>query len=414
MDKIKKITKVVKEEFEKFINDIKNIKEIGIKEFLKNQKLILGLSLALVSFSVVAIISSNTSQLELYKDLEVALKQNKPSIVSSKVLFEDEKIKIHNLKPLTTYYSENTALVDMMIKELKANSKSGIFTLKSKKQLWRDTYYLELNPVDIKIESNFQPNTVLLNEKEIKTKGITRGIVPGVYTITAKLNTNYGIVESSKELILLQDETIKLPFDATLLTIASNFNDASVYINGISADLTVEGVKNFGPIPSNKSIEVFLEKDFPWGKVKSEPYEITDVTLLNIPLNGMNEKCKKDIQITMDSFFISIFEALNTGDLNIINSCNEDAKNSIYEEFKTKSWFLKDNYEMSDLSTVIQESELVEVDGVYKSKIEVKINYNVYKKILPFIKTDKEGYFILDLIFKDNQWLVEGVQNIGY
>lgn len=413
MNILLKIKDIIKLRITKFIFESKNINQIGIRNYLKNQWRVV-LVILITIISLVLILTSNKTQADILKDLNIALKENKPYKILSSLEFEGRNMKVSEITSLTKYYSNNDELVDGIIKNLKTNGKSGFFEIKSKNNIFRETYYIKLNPLKVKIESNFEPSSLRLNNKDINKKGITRGLIPGVYNINAKLNTPYGIITVEEEIVLLQDKTIKLNFPATKITIASNFIDAMVYINNINTNLTVDRIKDYGPIPTNKNIEVFLKKDFPWGEVKSETYKVTDIPLINIPLDGINSKAKGQMESAVTDMLNSAFEALNMGDYKTITNCTEEAKSKIYNELNVNSIFFKNNYEISELKSQIQEGELTQEEGLYKSQVLVKVNYNVYKKILPFIKKPKELKIIVDLSYNNFKWNIIDIQSISY
>lgn len=414
MGKILELKERIIQKTKEFLQDSKKIGDIGVKEYILKQKFILGCILvAFLGFGV-GVGGMFTSKDEVLRDLEIALKDNKPSKIVSHIDFNGESLKSSELKPITTYYSENRSLVDSIIRDLKAEGKSGVFSIKQKKRFLSEIYYIDMKSVAVKVESNFEAHKIFLNDDEIRVKGISRDIIPGEYTIVAKLNTEYGEVESAKEIALLQDETIKLDFDVNLLTIASNYEDASVFINNIDTNLKVKDIKNYGPVPTNKGINIFLQKEFPWGTVKSENFKVSDVPLINIPINGITEKVNATLEEIMTSFYTSTFEALNNGDPSSIKHCEEDVKTKVYNELNSKAYFFKNNYEIAELNTEIQEGELSQSEGQYKSQVVAKVKYKVFKKILPFLKTDKELFFIVNLVYENGEWVIVDTQNINY
>ena len=70
------------------------------------------------------------------------------------------------------------------------------------------------------------------------------------------------------------------------------------------------------------------------------------------------------------------------------------------------------NYTIDDLELKIANSEFKYENERYVANILVDINYSVAKKILPFIKEEKEERFLIVLIYDEGKWLVESSQRI--
>lgn len=404
----------VKDIITQFILDSKELNSIGIKKYLINQRLML--LFILVFFLCLGIFIGNDlgSKDRVFKNLEIALKYDKPYKINSYIRFNGEKLSSNKLKPMTLYYSNNRSSVDFILDEIKSSGKSGVFSLKSESRFFTERYYIDLEPVSLKVESNFDPSAILLNNNSIKIKGISKGIIPGLYTLSATLNTSYGELEITQELALLEDKTVNLNFEAVKLTISSNYDDAKVFIDNLDTNLTASDIKDYGPIPVNKNIDIYLKKKFPWGEVESERFKITNTPLINIYIDGITDDLKKDLESTINEFYFSSFDALNNEDYSLFKNCKEEVKEKIYDELNSKVYFLKNTYEISELITEIQKGELQQNNGIYTSQVVTKVKYKVDKKILPFLKSNKEAYFMVDLTYKEGVWIIDNIENIKY
>ncbi|WP_322459061.1 hypothetical protein, partial [Clostridium perfringens] len=161
------------------------------------------------------------------KNLEVALKENKPQKIYRNIRIEEKKINKKDLEPLTEYYSENTTQVDNIINELKTSGKSGLFLLKEDKRLLGNNYTIEMEPVAIKVNTNFNEAKVYLDDEIIAATKIKRGLIPGKYKIRGELDTLYGKVFEDQEIFLMENQEFNLNFQAININLSSNFDDAN-------------------------------------------------------------------------------------------------------------------------------------------------------------------------------------------
>ena len=49
-------------------------------------------------------------------------------------------------------------------------------------------------------------------------------------------------------------------------------------------------------------------------------------------------------------------------------------------------------------------------DAIKDRNIVINLNYNISKKILPFIKQDVEEMFLTQMEFENNEWIIVDVQ----
>ena len=127
----------------------------------------------------------------------------------------------------------------------------------------------------------------------------------------------------------------------------------------------------------------------------------------------VNEKLMNEIEISLNTFFNSVFDALNGGDKTLIQNADESTRNKIYDDIFKKTLFFTNNYEISDMSLNIEKSEFKYEDFIYKGNVVVKINYDIYKKILPFVKESREETFLVGLIYDDGKWVSNSIQRFN-
>lgn len=410
---LKNIINGIREYFKLLIEDIRKIRISNINEFLNKRKAFLICILA--TFMVIGFCfgSYKSSKNIILKNLEIALKDNKPGKIYRKVRFDGKRVSKNDFQPLTEYYYENKSRIDSVIKDLKNNGASSHFTLTNKKILFFDNYHIEISPVAIKINTNFDNTEIYIKDKKVAATNIKRDLIPGKYLIKGKLNTLYGVIEEEKELYIVENMEYNLNMPASNISLTSNFEDAEVLINDEEIHKTVKDIKKYGPIPLNKEITIQLKRDFPWGVINSDKIQISNLPNINIDINMVNEKLIDDVSNATNIFYSSVFNALNKSDSSLILNSKDDTKNKIYDSIIRESLFLKNNYELNNLKTELKSSEFYYENGKYKGNVVINLNYNIKKKILPFLKSNVEEMFLTNIEYEDNKWIINDVQKFS-
>ena len=402
--KYSKMKETIKELFLKISNNIKiEGKNIRIKVY------IIILILALVS--IVFNITKPMSKKELINQLEMALLKGKENWVERNIKIDGAKAENDELKPLIHYYLLNNKDVEQVISNLKKNNNSGNLTIESEKSLLGENYYLNLSTISINITSDIKEAIIYINGRDVNKEELV-SLIPGTYEVAYKLKTDYGDVEETKEMDILSSGDVKIEVAAEYITLYSNFSDAKVYINEKDTKKTVSEIKKYGPIPNNKDITIYIAKDFPWGVIKSPEIKVQEDNILKIDINMANDELLATIENTLREFYNSLFDALNNKDSSLIENVEENSREEVFNSIYEKPKVFANNYTISDLELKIANSEFKYENEKYVANILVDMDYSVAKKILPFIKEQKEERFLLSLIYNEEKWLVESSQRI--
>ena len=402
--KYSKMKETIKELFLKISNNIKiEGKNIRIKVY------IIIFILALVS--IVFNITKPMSKKELINQLEMALLKGKENWVERNIKIDGAKAENDELKPLIHYYLLNNKDVEQVISNLKKNNNSGNLTIESEKSLLGENYYLNLSTISINITSDIKEAIIYINGREVNKEELV-SLIPGTYEVAYKLKTDYGDVEETKEMDILSSGDVKIEVAAEYITLYSNFSDAKVYINEKDTKKTVSEIKKYGPIPNNKDITIYIAKDFPWGVIKSPEIKVQEDNILKIDINMANDELLATIENTLREFYNSLFDALNNKDSSLIENVEENSREEVFNSIYEKPKVFANNYTISDLELKIANSEFKYENEKYVANILVDMDYSVAKKILPFIKEQKEERFLLSLIYNEEKWLVESSQRI--
>ncbi|MGL5352758.1 MAG: TcaA 3rd/4th domain-containing protein [Clostridium sp.] len=411
MEKLKVAKEKINSYIEKFKVYFEKIDVNKIFNEIKNKKYyILAMTLIIVLTLILVVDSSITTKKELIKNLEISIDKCRSSKIYGDIFIDEEKVGKNDIDPLLKFYNDDETKVNKLISELNSRDKSGVLTIKKHKKLFRQNYYFEVDTVGIKVKSNYENSKIFIDGNLLNEGNVKIGLIPGLHTVKLELQTYYGNVEKEVEVALMQNEEVFVQLDAVDLNLTSNFQDAIVLINDSPVKETVSTLENLGPIPTNKDLNIQLQREFPWGVIKSEKVKISDVPNLNLDINMVNEELISQVKGSIDEFYTSIFNALNERDKNLIVLTNDDIKDKIYNEINKKTVIFKNNYEIKELETKIENSEFVYKDNKYTGKIVVKINYSVYKKIFSLFQSKEENMFLTDIELVGDKWIINDIQ----
>lgn len=411
---MKNFKEMIKSNYNLFIEYVKDIKGKGFKSLFKERKLELSI-ISVVIFVILIFLFSNftLSKEKLLKKFELALINGNSNSLAKCVKLEDKDIASKELKPLIDGYDKNKLRINKIVNEIRRNGKSENFKLKIKKGFLYDKYYIDINTINVKFTTNISDvNVEFLNKRFNLINEAEFNIIPGEYSLSYKYKTKYGDISESKIINLMEDKIVEVNIDANYITLYSNYDDAKVFINNVDTGLISKEIKNYGPLPKDKDIKVFIQREFPWGIIKSEEISIGNNQYINLNIDMVNDRLNNMINETVDSFYSSVFNALNNKDKNLISGSIELVKEVVYNYMNEKAFLFSNSYEISDLAVEIEKSDFKYEEGIYKASLLTKVEYSVYKKIFPFAKNYNEASFIINLEYEDNKFIVNGIQKI--
>lgn len=411
---MKNFKEMIKSNYNLFIEYVKYIKGKEFKSLFKERKLELSI-ISVVIFVILIFLFSNftLSKEKLLKKFELALINGNSNSLAKCVKLEDKDIASKELKPLIDGYDKNKLRINKIVNEIRRNGESENFKLKIKKGFLYDKYYIDINTINVKFTTNISDvNVEFLNKRFNLINEAEFNIIPGEYSLSYKYKTKYGDISESKIINLMEDKIVEVNIDANYITVYSNYDDAKVFINNVDTGLISKEIKNYGPLPKDKDIKVFIQREFPWGIIKSEEISIGNNQYINLNIDMVNDRLNNMINETVDSFYSSVFNALNNKDKNLISGSIELVKEVVYNYMNEKAFLFSNSYEISDLAVEIEKSDFKYEEGIYKASLLTKVEYSVYKKIFPFAKNYNEASFIINLEYEDNKFIVNGIQKI--
>ena len=401
-------------DFLSFIKDIKNIKEIGVKTLWERNRLkFVIMFISIFAIFIFLLSSFGLSKEEVLSKFELALINGNPSTLAQYVKVENEKVSSKELQPLIDGYDKDKVRIKKIVNELRKVGKSGNFTVESRKGFLKEKYYIDINTINVSFITNINDVDIEFSNKRFNLIDKAEfDVIPGTYKVLYTYKTEYGDISESKIVNLMEDETVEINVDGRYITLYSNFDDAKVFINDLDTGLEAKDVKNYGPLPKDKDIKIHLEREFPWGKINSEEVLISNDQYIKLDINMVNDELNNMIDEKVNEFYFSSFEALNSKDKSLILGATEEVKDMVYNYINEKAFLLSNNYEITDLSVEIEKSDFKYEDNIYTASLVTRINYSVYKKLLPFVKNSNESSFILNLEYENEDFIIKGIQKI--
>lgn len=397
------------------IEMIKGIDKEQVTLFIKRKWiLLLVIILAIALFVGYMIGTSSSSKASLLANLEEALKGKDINLLSKVVVLNDENVSKDELKPLMDYYKNDTSKVDSTISLLSRDGETADFILNEEDGLFGKKYSLNLKTYNIKVNSNYKEGKFSYNNSsEIVSGNSFLRLIPGVYKIKGSLYSEYGNINTDTEIVLMENKEIQLDFPAVNIMVESMFSDSKIFINGKDTGYLVKENIELGPLATDGSVKIHLEKDFPWGKINSEEVSVSDIPKVTININMENDKLKEETKELVSEFYESVFKALNEKEKDLINKSTEEVKNKVYGILEESYIILKRNYKIISINISDENKEYIYENGEYTAILSVDISYEVSKTFLNLSPNENNKSFSTQITYIDGKWLVNDIENFS-
>ncbi|KGT41033.1 MULTISPECIES: zinc ribbon domain-containing protein [Bacillus] len=208
------------------------------------------------------------------------------------------KIKTEDIKAYMRYLKENPSYnkqllsylqketVDQKLTKDKSSFKDGEIVEEGKEwflypkyKFSMKSYYMSISTTakNAEIHVNDKKETELSSDKTSKELG---PYFPGTYVVKATAKTELTELETEKEVDLADEQSEKVKVDLSLegkyVSISSDESDATVFVNGKKRGKLNYGSYKLGPVSTDETVEVHLEKTTDFGVMKSESVKIGD------------------------------------------------------------------------------------------------------------------------------------------
>ncbi|CAM4019946.1 zinc ribbon domain-containing protein [Bacillus albus] len=208
------------------------------------------------------------------------------------------KIKTEDIKAYMRYLKENPSYnkqllsylqketVDQKLTKDKNSFKDGEIVEEGKEWFLYPKYKFSMKSYYMSVSTTAKNAEIYVNDKKEtelssdKTSKELGPYSPGTYVVKATAKTELTELETEKEVDLADEQGEKVNVDLSLegkyVSISSDENDATVFVNGKKRGKLSYGNYKLGPVSTDETVEVHLEKTTDFGVIKSESVKIGD------------------------------------------------------------------------------------------------------------------------------------------
>ncbi|PEQ33689.1 zinc ribbon domain-containing protein [Bacillus thuringiensis] len=304
------------------------------------------------------------------------------------------KIKTEDIKAYMRYLKENPSYnkqllsylqketVDQKLTKDKPAFKDGEIVEEGKEwflypkyKFSMKSYYMSVSTTakNAEIYVNDKKETELSSDKNSKELG---PYFPGTYVVKATAKTELTELETEKEVDLADEQSEKVKIDLSLegnyVSISSDESDATVFVNGKKRGKLSYGSYKLGPVSTDETVEVHLEKTTDFGVMKSESVKIGDQSTyyLKFPKETSNSAVGDFVK----NHIYDNVRAISLNDFSLIEN-NYDKSGKSYKEDRDYIQYLHKKGITEDLLTM--EVRNVERQSDTKYKVTTYEEYHI-------------------------------------
>ncbi|MFJ8219622.1 zinc ribbon domain-containing protein [Bacillus cereus] len=363
----------------------------------KNLFLIIGLAIiAILLFGVYKFGANKFSKEKQVNVMIEAFQKKDINAIDEFVKVDDPslKIKTEDIKAYMRYLKENPSynkeLLSYLQKETvnqkltidKATFKDGQIIedgkewfLYPKYKLNMKSYYMNVSTTakNAEVYVNDKKETELSNDKTSKEIG---PYFPGSYVVKAKAKTELTELETEKEVDLVDEKEakvdVKLSLEGNYVSISSDESDATVFVNGKKRGKLSYGSYKLGPVSTDETVEVHLEKTTDFGVIKSESVKVGEQSTYY--LKFPKETSSSAVGDFVKKHIYDNVRAISLNDFSLIEN-NYDKSGKSYKEDRDYIQYLHKKGITEDLLTM--EVRNVERQSDTKYKVTTYEEYHI-------------------------------------
>jgi uncharacterized membrane protein YvbJ len=303
-----------------------------------------------------------------------------------------------------------------------------------KQWLFFDDYKLVVIPgyIQLYLDEENKYTTLYINDKEVEATEENTSFgpyMPGAYTAKAVFNNTYVTLEEEETLSLfaMGQEAVGHSFEMPIAetTVYSVVSDAQLYINGEESDITLdEGKQVIGTFPNDESVTLQIDKEYPWGHVKSEEKVITDDNHVNFDkLIVFNDEEQDKIMERLNEMIASYHVALTEKDAskldknvtdNLKTAFTENLAKVEREEPEYSGKLIKATYDLARISNPIYD----EKSDQYSVTLGAHYVFHEPNGNIGWLfrDTERDNYTrsrMMTLVYDEvaKEWLLDGYEN---
>ncbi|HFU7076463.1 MULTISPECIES: zinc ribbon domain-containing protein [Bacillus] len=321
------------------------------------------------------------------KDINAIDEFVKANDSSLKIKTEDIKAYMHYLKEnpsynkqLLSYLQKET--VDQKLTKDKPAFKDGEIVEEGKEWFLYPKYKFSMKSYYMNVSTTAKNAEIYVNDKKEtelssdKTSKELGPYFPGTYVVKATAKTELTELETEKEVDLADEQSEKVKIDLSLegkyVSISSDESDATVFVNGKKRGKLNYGSYKLGPVSTDETVEVHLEKTTDLGVMKSESVKIGDQSTYY--LKFPKETSSSAVGEFVRNHIYDNVRAISLNDFSLIEN-NYDKSGKSYKEDRDYIQYLHKKGITEDLLTM--EVRNVERQSATKYKVTTYEEYHI-------------------------------------
>ncbi|HGG0582425.1 MULTISPECIES: zinc ribbon domain-containing protein [Bacillus] len=304
------------------------------------------------------------------------------------------KIKTKDIKAYMRYLKENPSYnkqllsylqketVDQKLTKDKSSFKDGEIVEEGKEWFLYPKYKFSMKSYYMSISTTAKNAEIYVNDKKEaelssdKTSKELGPYFPGTYVVKATAKTELTELETEKEVDLADEQSEKVKVDLSLegkyVSISSDESDATVFVNGKKRGKLNYGSYKLGPVSTDETVEVHLEKTTDLGVMKSESVKIGDQSTYY--LKFPKETSSSAVGEFVRNHIYDNVRAISLNDFSLIEN-NYDKSGKSYKEDRDYIQYLHKKGITEDLLTM--EVRNVERQSATKYKVTTYEEYHI-------------------------------------
>ncbi|KXH86357.1 MULTISPECIES: hypothetical protein [Bacillus] len=304
------------------------------------------------------------------------------------------KIKTEDIKAYMRYLKENPSYnkqllsylqketVDQKLTKDKSSFKDGEIVEEGKEWFLYPKYKFSMKSYYMSISTTAKNAEIYVNdkkEKELSSDKTSKELgpyFPGTYVVKATAKTELTELETEKEVDLADEQSEKVKVDLSLegkyVSISSDESDATVFVNGKKRGKLNYGSYKLGPVSTDETVEVHLEKTTDFGVMKSESAKIGDQSTYY--LKFPKETSSSAVGEFVRNHIYDNVRAISLNDFSLIEK-NYDKSGKSYKEDRDYIQYLHKKGITEDLLTM--EVRNVERQSDTKYKVTTYEEYHI-------------------------------------
>lgn len=171
------------------------------------------------------------------------------------------------------------------LKSLYGSRKNSIYLKQEGKERFIfDKYILVLKPYDLTVRSNIDGVEVYIDEEKVGSFGEDlyefnySKVFPGTHLVKLVHEGEFGNIETEEEITCFSTTDnsayLDLYLDLQYVEIASNRDEATLYINGKDTGISLTNWYKFGPVPHGSQIDIMAKAEIDGEIYESDEYSV--------------------------------------------------------------------------------------------------------------------------------------------